>query len=387
MSEGGRSRSSLSSIASSQRTLSADSSSSRRNSGIVTDESHGNYTESWIKNSSHTKSPELDTCWRIKDLEDTIDKHQVCAENCRKSIKSYQEEDKRNQGREYYHPYDKLVDSKRDFLKGYLEKITEAEKHLIQLGPCPISDCTRHHETVKDVVMADASQYSNYPLPISPTPPSELPTNNAFKQASPKKAARPWLEKPQSPIETSNRFQNLMDITENVNSVDSQTKITIPDINLKISADYNLTIQEISRNFPKTICKYNRGFIRISPHSHEDREKIIEFLDKSEKEYVLSEAPENRPIKIVIKNLPPDHSKELISRDLENNKFKVIRINQLRNFRLKTLLPIFLVELAKPPNANDIFQIGKINNFSVKNQALQEKAASHHVLQLLWILP
>ncbi|GBN98344.1 hypothetical protein AVEN_131915-1 [Araneus ventricosus] len=164
-----------------------------------------------------------------------------------------------------------------------------------------------------------------------------------------------------------------MDTTENNISIDPEIKISIPDINLKLSSDYNLTIQEIVRNLPETTCKCNRGYIRISPHSLEDRDKIIETLDKTEKEYVLSESPENRPIKIVIKNLPPDHSKDSIVNDLEENKYHVIRINQLRNYRLKTFLPIFLVELAKTPNANNIFQLEKINNFNVKIEHYRKK--------------
>ncbi|GBM40144.1 hypothetical protein AVEN_170748-1, partial [Araneus ventricosus] len=171
----------------------------------------------------------------------------------------------------------------------------------------------------------------------------------------------------------TNRFQNLMDTSENDNTNDKHTQNSIPDINLKLTDDYNLTIQEITRNFPETICKYYSGYIRITPHSLEDREKIIEALDKSEREYVLSEPTENRPIKIVIKNLPPDHCKERLVRELEENKFKVIRINQLRNYRLRTFLPIFLIELAKTPNANNIFQVEKINNFNVKIEYYRKK--------------
>ncbi|GBN78212.1 hypothetical protein AVEN_145898-1 [Araneus ventricosus] len=243
----------------------------------------------------------------------------------------------------------------------------------MKLGPCPNPSCSRHHETTKDPETIEAGQY---PLPL-PKPPTISPINltalDDFRQVPPKKAARIQIEKPNSPVKTNNRFENLMDISENSNAVDTQTRIFVPDINLKLTDDYNLTIQEIARKFPATICKYQRGYIRISPHSLEDRDKIIETLDKTEKEYVLSEPPESRPIKIVIKNLPPDHSKERIVRDLEENKYKVIRINQLRNFRLKTLLPIFLVELAKTPNANNIFQAEKINNFSVKIERYRKK--------------
>ncbi|GBO13820.1 hypothetical protein AVEN_210902-1 [Araneus ventricosus] len=249
--------------------------------------------------------------------------------------------------------------------------IESAEDQMRRLGPCPIYSCTKHHEPTKDSEMTEAGQY---PLPKSPTlSPIKLTSPNKFKQVPRKKAARIQLEKSNSPIKTTNRFENLMDTPENVNTNDTQIKISTPDINLKLTDGYNLTIQEIARIFPETICKYHRGFIRISPHSLEDRDKIIESLDKSEKEYVLSEPPESRPIKIVIKNLPPDHNKDRIVRDLEDSEYKVIRINQLRNYRLKTLLPIFLVELAKTPNVNNIFQVEKINNFNVKIEHYRKK--------------
>ncbi|GBM88595.1 hypothetical protein AVEN_197641-1 [Araneus ventricosus] len=130
MSEGGRSRSSLSCLASSQRTLSADSSSSRRNSGIVTDELHGNYTESWIENGKLTKSPELDTCQYITKLEESIDEYQVKADNCRKYIKSHKGNDR-------------LMNDNKSLLKLHLQLIDDTEKRMMKIGPCPIPDITR----------------------------------------------------------------------------------------------------------------------------------------------------------------------------------------------------------------------------------------------------
>ncbi|GBM00122.1 hypothetical protein AVEN_176370-1 [Araneus ventricosus] len=358
MAERGRSRSSLSSLASSQRTLSADSGSSRRNPGHATVESISDYTTAWVQDSPPTHHPKLSTCEHISYLEKLIDSAQQAAETHRLIAAKG--------------PPGRVPGAKEEeYYRAYLTEIEEAENELMKLGPCPNPSCSRHHETTKNTEMIEAGQY---PLPKTPTPsPTNLTSLDGFRQVPPKKAARIQIEKPNSPIKTNNRFENLMDISENLNAEDTQTKISVPDINLKITDDYNLTIQEIARNFPETICKYQRGYIKISPHSLEDRDKIIETLDKTEKEYVLSEPPESRPIKIVIKNLPPDHSKERIVRDLEENKYKVIRINQLRNFRLKTLLPIFLVELAKTPNANNIFQVEKINNFSVKIEHYRKK--------------
>ncbi|GBM36842.1 hypothetical protein AVEN_82832-1 [Araneus ventricosus] len=96
------------------------------------------------------------------------------------------------------------------------------------------------------------------------------------------------------------------------------------------------------------------------------KKKIIEFLNKNEKEHAVSEAPQTRPHKIVIKAC--DHSKEEISKELERNNFKIIRINQLRNFRLKTFYPIFLVEIAKTSNVNEIVKLEYISYLKVTVQ-------------------
>ncbi|GBM13286.1 hypothetical protein AVEN_226274-1 [Araneus ventricosus] len=197
-------------------------------------------------------------------------------------------------------------------------------------------------------------------------------SEKSFKTVSRKNAAKPRTVETKTAIETSNKFQHLMD-AEDQNNLNDPQKIFIPAINLKLTDDYNLTLQEISRNHPETINKYNREYIKISPNSLEDRDKIIEYLNKSDKEYVLSEAPDARPVKIVIKNLPPDHCKEKISQELEENNFKVVRINQLRNFRLKTFHPIFLVELLKTPNVNDIYKIDRLNLFKVKIEHYRKK--------------
>ncbi|GBO32316.1 hypothetical protein AVEN_70318-1 [Araneus ventricosus] len=354
MAERGRSRSSQSSVASTQRTISAEPSPVRSSPDSV---SSRDYTKYWYNKLPPMTNYRTGICEQLTDLEASIDNAQRAAENHRQIWRE--------------HPETPSKASAEIEYRKYLAAIDLAENRMSKLGPCPKRSCTRHHEPVQDAEMTEAGQY---PLPKSPIPsPTNLTSPNDFKQVPHKKAARIRPDKPYSPIQTTNRFRNLMDTSENVNTNDQQTQNAIPDINLKLTGDYNLTIQEIARNFPETCCKYHRGYIRITPQTLEDREKIIEALDKSEKEYVLSEPSENRPIKIVIKNLPPDHCKERIVSELEDMKFKVIRINQLRNYRLKTFLPIFLIELAKTPNANSIFQTEKINNFNVKIEHYRKK--------------
>ncbi|GBN12828.1 hypothetical protein AVEN_215692-1 [Araneus ventricosus] len=204
--------------------------------------------------------------------------------------------------------------------------IAECEEALSSLRPCPLVKCTRHHEITKDDEMVEPGQYvlsTNFSPHKNPkttksrhlsktnTMLDEFDKNdretseNSIKTVSRKNAAKPRAEEKKTVIETLNKFQ-LMDVEEQENLTE-HPKIIIPAINLKLSDDYNLTPQEISRNHPETTNKYDRGYIKISPNSLGDRDKIIDYLNKTNQEYVLSEASADRPIKIVIKNLPPDH--------------------------------------------------------------------------------
>ncbi|GBO14113.1 hypothetical protein AVEN_204490-1 [Araneus ventricosus] len=97
-------------------------------------------------------------------------------------------------------------------------------------------------------------------------------SENSFKVVSRKNAAKPRSIENKSEIETSNKFQHLMDVEEQ-ETLTEPPKTFIPAINLKLTNDYNLTLQEISRNHPETTNKYDRGYIKITPNSLEDREK------------------------------------------------------------------------------------------------------------------
>ncbi|GBO18106.1 hypothetical protein AVEN_272451-1 [Araneus ventricosus] len=348
MSEEERSRSALNSL------ISNFVESCGQNSNPPTDD-YANYTREWINEIRKRPNPELHICKAISRLEDIIDSNQSYAQKCEEAIE-YMIYSSKSRAE---------ISSKRNELKTYEKKITDSETALQTIGPCPIKNCSRHHAIPESPETENKSQYKNSTL--SPIPKVSSPTD--FKLISPKKAAKTQTNKPISPIETSNKFSQLMEIDESVEA----PKIHVPAIKLKIVTDYNLTLQEINRNFPKTLNKLDRGYIRITPDSLEERENIIEYLDKNKKEYVLSEAPENRPLKAVIKGLPKDHNKELISRELEENNFKVLRISQFRNFRQKTMHPVFLVEIAKSPISNNIFKVNRLNLFTVEIQMYRKK--------------
>ncbi|GBM07961.1 hypothetical protein AVEN_232396-1 [Araneus ventricosus] len=181
-----------------------------------------------------------------------------------------------------------LINSRNHEIKTYEMKIAECEGVLIPLGPCPLITCIRHHEPTKDVEMVEPGQYvvsTNFsPTKITknliPSKTnaliSEFDRNDrelsekSFKTVSRKNATKQHSVETKTEIETSNKFQHLMDAEDQINLSDHQ-KTFIPAINLKLTDDYTLTRQEISRNHPETTNKYDRRYIEISPNSLEDR--------------------------------------------------------------------------------------------------------------------
>ncbi|GBM94847.1 hypothetical protein AVEN_54191-1, partial [Araneus ventricosus] len=273
MSEGGRSRSSLSGNTLSPTGFSQSSNTSPRIPGFATHATSSNYTTAWVKESRISQPTNAQICGEISRRETAIDVNQGFAQKCRKVISDLQI----NGGNEA------LIESRNNELKAYESRVTENEEALITIGPCPIPTCTKHHEVAKDVEMAEHGQYiiqtttppvyttfnQNY---LKPLKTDIKATENPFKVVTRKKAAKPRPTENIPEITTSNKFQHLMETEEQENSTEPP-KISIPAINLKLTSDYNLTLQEISRNHPETSNKYDRGYIKITPNSYEDREK------------------------------------------------------------------------------------------------------------------
>ncbi|GBM63224.1 hypothetical protein AVEN_188259-1 [Araneus ventricosus] len=161
------------------------------------------------------------------------------------------------------------------------------------------------------------------------------------------------------------------DIENHLTTVEQNKQI--PAVNPKLETNYNLTLREINRMFPDTENKLYNGFIRIQASSPENRISIIEYLQKNDKEFILSEASADRLLKAVIKGLPLNQNIEELKTILENRDFKIIRISRLKNYRFKTLHPYFLIEVAKTKNHLGIYNLKTIKLLSVTIKPYRKK--------------
>ncbi|GFV24544.1 uncharacterized protein TNCV_814281 [Trichonephila clavipes] len=181
---------------------------------------------------------------------------------------------------------------------------------------------------------------------------------------TPNKIVRKIIEVPIEHVvcTSKNKFAVLGD--EEIMEVTSAPTPKIKPIMMRTGKNYNLILQEINRSYPNTINKNTGNYIRIQPATAEDQEKIKHLLIIKKADHCVIEHP--KIIKAVIKGLPASTSITDIETDLKAKGFDVEKIAQLRKFATKSPLPLFMVQIKKSNNAQDIYQIKNINYLTVE---------------------
>ncbi|GBO15514.1 hypothetical protein AVEN_39212-1 [Araneus ventricosus] len=245
---------------------------------------------------------------------------------------------------------------------------------LTMYGGCPVLNCTKHPSTGNEATSCELDATSCTEMDTTSladdqeqttTPPVEVNSDESeFQMVPPRKAAKiQKMEEAAPPIETGNRFQKLAD-----------GKSYPASISLKPQGNYKQIIKEIAEKFPGTENRWIYDFINIKPTSEECRIQILALLNEKNAEYLLNESSEERPIKIVIKNLSEDTDPQDIVEDLTSKGYGVNRITQMKNYKLKRLLPMFLVEIKKIGNFTNIYNERSICYFRAKIETYRKKA-------------
>ncbi|GBM41638.1 hypothetical protein AVEN_198387-1 [Araneus ventricosus] len=243
-------------------------------------------------------------------------------------------------------------------------------------GRCPVWNCDKHpakdgdFQSEMDISSStDTAPEIDEEEEIAPWKRNGIMHGSGFQLVSPCKAARPTtMEMDTTPVETTNKFSQL---DEGNAPITPPRKI--PEINLKVTANVNQTLKEICQQFPHTENRLQKDFIRIRADSEDSRGKIIKFLKEKNLEFVLSEAFEDRPLKVVIRDLPREMDKQEIQQCLEEAGFKIERITQMKNFREKCLHPLFLTDVKKIGNYANIYNFKELCYYRIKVEPYRKR--------------
>ncbi|GFX07220.1 uncharacterized protein TNCV_2971971 [Trichonephila clavipes] len=241
------------------------------------------------------------------------------------------------------------------------EKINILEGKMLELLPCPIALCS--HNSKNKAVKRTAEPV------IRPAKFTAKATNNNSNNSNnsknknevtdfvfPKKTSKIVPVKELEQLKTTNGFLAFNTATVDAEDV-SPPKPKIKPIFMRITNSYSLILQDLHRAYPTATNTHMRGYIKIEAQSSDDHRNITNYLKAKELEHYVIDPSSTRPLKLVIKGLPDNIDPEDIKTDLVSKGIKITKIAQLKKFVTKTPLPLYMIEIERDENVNDIYQV------------------------------
>ncbi|GFT08607.1 nucleic-acid-binding protein from transposon X-element [Trichonephila clavipes] len=238
------------------------------------------------------------------------------------------------------------------------------EGKLTKLLPCPKPMCM--HNTKSKAVKRSAAPIIR-PAKFTAKANKNIKSNEVTKDfVFPKKTAKNNLtQEKNEQLIVNNSFAALNTANNDAEDV-TQPQPKIKPIFMKITPDYNLLLQEIHRTHPTAKNTHMKGYFKIEAETEDHHREITAYLTGKSVGYYVLNPPENRPLKLVIKGLPEDVEPEDVKKDLISKGINVEKVAQLKKFATKARLPLFLIEITRDDNVNDIYQIRSVLYMQIK---------------------
>jgi len=113
-------------------------------------------------------------------------------------------------------------------------------------------------------------------------------------------------------------------------------------------------------------CKASADRLKIQTANPESYRSLIHFLKDEQAEFHTYQLKEDKPLRVVIRNLHPTTNPETIKDELEIRMFHVRRVTNVLHKVTKAPLPLFFVDLEPQIQSNDIFQLTSLLHTKVR---------------------
>lgn len=113
-------------------------------------------------------------------------------------------------------------------------------------------------------------------------------------------------------------------------------------------------------------CKSSTDRLKIMTTNPASYRTLIHFLKEQKAEYHTYQLKEDKPTRVVIRNLHPSTSTELIKSELELRLFEVRQVTNVLHKVNKHPLPLFFVDLEPTIQSNDIYKLTSLIHTKIK---------------------
>ncbi|KAL4126953.1 hypothetical protein QTP88_011151 [Uroleucon formosanum] len=214
----------------------------------------------------------------------------------------------------------------------------------------------------------------------------QLVTSPTKRINSPGTSPNPKIPNNQNNIfPTPNRYSSL-NIEDNTNNtIQSDTEMESDDIIIK--APPPIFIKSIINNYQQFCeaikslhtppmefsCKTTSNSLKLTTPNPNSYRTVIRYLKEKNVNFYTYQIHEDKPYRVVVKNLHPSTSTEFIKEELGNCGFSARNITNVLHYQSKSPLPLFFVDLEPALNNKEIFELKYLCYTNIKVEAPRTK--------------
>lgn len=121
------------------------------------------------------------------------------------------------------------------------------------------------------------------------------------------------------------------------------------------------------------VCKSSTDRLKIQTSSPSAYRELVRYLKTKKAEFHTYQLKEDKPLRVVIRNLHPSTPLDLIKDELEVRLFEVKQVTNVLHKVNKNRLPLFFVDLVPTSRSKDIFQLSSISKSKLKSHINQKQ--------------
>lgn len=186
---------------------------------------------------------------------------------------------------------------------------------------------------------------------------------------SPNNLSSPLSKKDSNIFVSTNRFSSIAPPVEDIQMVDDGNNLTSellvtkspkpPPIFIVTEIDFNNFATKIKKlTEPAGFeCKTSIKGLKLQTHNSDSYRAVVKFLKENSVAFHSFQNKENKPFRVVIKNLHPSTDISFIRDELKHLNFQARSITNVLQKQTKTPLPMFFIDLEPDKNNSDIFKL------------------------------
>ncbi|GBN23005.1 hypothetical protein AVEN_175279-1 [Araneus ventricosus] len=265
------------------------------------------------------------------------------------------------------------------FLERYEDrktKINLLQDQVSNIGFCPVVNCAVH---VSNCARSNLKRtYSNSDVEVIKE--NNVPDTNSFR-LPPKRLTAKNLDATIEQSEINLNDKNKFSILENDDvgeSPDIPTPVKKPPpIMLKKLENFTAQLKFLNEKFGQITAKAGGDFIRLHTKNPDEHCRLIQFLKENEIEHFIIIPKWERPIKVVVRDLPRESRTHEIKDYLEEvYNLKIDKVIQLTKLRTKRPLPLFQITLTNSQVNKQIWSVNEILYFKVRIERFQRRTGA-----------